>query len=141
MVPIDPVRRAAMLIRGRDGWSTWRARVNNGADYEAAAIRLVGRLFPMVAAVEVAPVVGHLWATPPLPGTGARTEARLFLAITPGMAERSSASGGEQTRSRWFSHEELTQRQGAMHPPELPSVIDGYWDGWLPDGPLTLEWG
>ncbi|MGW6604264.1 hypothetical protein [Streptomyces sp. NPDC055036] len=72
-----------------------------------------------------------------------RIERRLLLAIPqtpfpPGSARR--IASGCPRRARWWTPDQLRECAAPVQPAELPDIVDGYWDGWLPDGPLTLDW-
>lgn len=40
--------------------------------------------------------------------------------------------------TRWWSLAELAAV--TTRPTDLALVIQGYWEGWLPDGPLSVDW-
>ncbi|MFD7224496.1 hypothetical protein ACFV9P_26320 [Streptomyces sp. NPDC059892] len=94
-------------------------------------------------AVRYGDVVGHVWASQPRRAPGTRIERRLLLAIPqtpfpPGSARR--IASGCPRRARWWTPDQLRECAAPIQPAELPDIVDGYWDGWLPDGPLTLDW-
>lgn len=41
--------------------------------------------------------------------------------------------------ARWWTTAELRSAQALVEPAELLDFMDGYWDGWLPDGEISLE--
>ncbi|WP_405728574.1 hypothetical protein OG607_26815 [Streptomyces sp. NBC_01537] len=95
------------------------------------------------AGVRYGAVVGHVWASEPQSPSGIRIERRLLLVIPASPldtdAVRNLAENGPLP-ARWWTPVELRESGVRVAPPELPDVVDGYWDGWLPDGPLTLDW-
>ncbi len=41
--------------------------------------------------------------------------------------------------ARWWDTAALRESNVAIEPETLPLLIDGYWEGWLPDGVVSLE--
>ncbi|GGK64259.1 hypothetical protein [Streptomyces flaveus] len=41
--------------------------------------------------------------------------------------------------ARWWTTAELRSARALVEPAELLDFMDGYWDGWLPDGEISLE--
>ncbi len=41
--------------------------------------------------------------------------------------------------ARWWTTAELRNRSVRVEPDVLLDLIDGYWEGWLPDGVISLE--
>ncbi|MFD3500463.1 hypothetical protein [Streptomyces sp. NPDC058678] len=41
--------------------------------------------------------------------------------------------------AQWWTTTELRSAQVMVEPAELLDFMDGYWDGWLPDGEVSLE--
>lgn len=39
----------------------------------------------------------------------------------------------------WWTTTELRSDRALVEPAELLDFMDGYWDGWLPDGEISLE--
>jgi ADP-ribose pyrophosphatase YjhB (NUDIX family) len=39
----------------------------------------------------------------------------------------------------WWTTAELRSEREPVEPAELLDFMDGYWDGWLPDGEISLE--
>ncbi|MEE1794541.1 hypothetical protein PUR28_27840 [Streptomyces sp. BE308] len=86
-----------------------------------------------------APLVCHLWATPPTGPGGARTERRLLLA-SPADQNLSRLRHRPPPHTRWRSPGDPALQGFPARPVDLLTVVEGYWDGWLPDGPLTVDW-
>ncbi|MEU9149099.1 hypothetical protein AB0D59_00750 [Streptomyces sp. NPDC048417] len=42
-------------------------------------------------------------------------------------------------QARWWTTAELRSARAVVEPAELLDFMDGYWDGWLPDGEISLE--
>lgn len=40
--------------------------------------------------------------------------------------------------ARWWTVPALEREQVPIDPPELLDLVDGYWNGWLPDGEVSL---
>jgi hypothetical protein len=142
VVLLDRRRRTALLVKWAGLWSPLAARVRGGSSYKEAADEAV-RVRAGNVAMGYGAVVGHVWATKPEPRSGARIERRLLLAtpvdpLSAGAVRRLAAVG--PLPARWWTPGELRESGVPVAPPELANVVDGYWDGWLPDGPLTLEW-
>nr|WP_234312564.1 hypothetical protein [Streptomyces seoulensis] len=41
--------------------------------------------------------------------------------------------------ARWWSTAQLRDAGVRVEPDSLPLLMDGYWEGWLPDGVIALE--
>ncbi|EHN72328.1 hypothetical protein SMCF_8249 [Streptomyces coelicoflavus ZG0656] len=41
--------------------------------------------------------------------------------------------------ARWWNTAALRRSGAAVEPETLPLLLDGYWEGWLPDGVVCLE--
>ncbi|WP_277037135.1 hypothetical protein [Actinacidiphila oryziradicis] len=141
VVLLDRCRRTALLVQWAGAWAPLAGGVGFGSSYEVAAAA-VARVRTGSAEVRYGAVVGHVWATGPA-WSGTRVERRLLLAVPAGpldaRAVRNLAEAGPLP-ARWWTAAELRESGVPVRPPELPEVVDGYLDGRLPDGPLTLDW-
>lgn len=43
------------------------------------------------------------------------------------------------TRLVWLPYPQVADRVGHLHIPGLALILEGYVDGWIPDGWITLE--
>lgn len=41
-------------------------------------------------------------------------------------------------KARWWTLHALKSDQIQVEPPQLLDLLGGYWDGWLPDGEVSL---
>ncbi|MFJ9033030.1 hypothetical protein ACIRQP_31780 [Streptomyces sp. NPDC102274] len=41
--------------------------------------------------------------------------------------------------ARWWTTTGLRSQSARVEPRQLLDVMDGYWDGWLPDGEIALD--
>ncbi|MFD3572552.1 hypothetical protein [Streptomyces sp. NPDC058644] len=41
--------------------------------------------------------------------------------------------------ARWWTTANLRKERAAVEPVQLLDFMDGYWEGWLPDGEISLE--
>ena len=105
--------------------------------YKAAAGRIsVGRI--PAAALRPANLVGRVEASLPIPaGRGRRREARIFMAHLDREAPQ-FPSGGCGESILWVAHTEVAQAVASLGIPDLDALIEGYVDGWIPDGWITL---
>lgn len=142
IVLLDRCRRTALLVKRAGLWSPLTARIPGGSSYQKSAAQVVQARAGNVT-FRYGAVVGHVWASWPEPRSGTRIERRLLLAIpadplSADAARRLAVTG--PLPARWWTPGELRESGVPVVPPELADVVDGYWEGWLPDGPLTLEW-
>lgn len=78
------------------------------------------------------------------PSSGAprvRMEERVFLARTEApLASNSIHRGGRSgLAATWVARALLSSLLEEPHLDSTAILIDGYLDGWLPDGPITLD--
>ncbi|MFJ5305199.1 hypothetical protein [Streptomyces sp. NPDC088350] len=136
-VVIDPVARRFLLRPAGCGpvgfWSVPAVPVRAGEPYRRAAARYLRRQFGLTGS-RIAPVVGVL------PAVGERGCVEYVVLARP-------ATGAWQrevrtvlgTGARWWSTAELRDAGVWVEPDTLPLLMDGYWEGWLPDGEISLE--
>jgi hypothetical protein len=141
MVLLERQRRAMLLVQWTGSWSPLAVRVTGGSSYVDVASETVRARLGNVS-VRYGAVVGHLWASRPQPISGVCVERRLLLVIP---SEPLSSQSVQRLADesplplRWWTAEQLRSVEADVFPPELPNVVDGYWEGWLPDGPITLD--
>jgi hypothetical protein len=92
-------------------------------------VELLARELLLPATIRWGYAVGHLAASLPAEAR-CRMEARLYFA-------RGSVGGLAQVR--WLDRSSLCDVRTRPVIPDLDAVIDGYVEGWIPDGPHTLE--
>ena len=130
-----------LLVQWAGAWAPLAMRITGRSSYQEVASQTVRARLGDVP-VRFGAVVGHLWATGPQPGSGVRVERRLLLAVPSEPLPRQSLQRlvDESTLPlRWWTSEQLRSAEADVFPPELPDIVDGYWDGWIPDGPITLD--
>jgi hypothetical protein len=82
-------------------------------------------------------VTGRVAVTAPSPDRPARRrEARVFTAHTGLPEERPAAIGDDPVR--WFPYRQVASEAAYLGIPELALFLEGYVDGWIPDGWITL---
>lgn len=135
--------RGTVLLSDQEGsWSPMAcpaADPDHSSAHAANYARALG-----IPTVHIGAVVGRIWASMPAAASGGRIERQLLLTI-PDEPLSSADLGristlGHARPTRWWSPAELRRDAVRVLPSELPDVVDGYWEGWLPDGPLTLAW-
>lgn len=133
--------RAMLLVQWRGSWSPLAVRVTGRSSYLNVASQTVHARLGNVP-VRYGAVVGHLWASGPQPGSGVRVERRLLLGVPsePLLSQSLQRLVDESPLPlRWWTPEQLRSAEAGVLPPELPNIVDGYWEGWIPDGPITLD--
>ncbi|MEU3905564.1 hypothetical protein AB0F20_17235 [Streptomyces goshikiensis] len=134
---LDRSRRSVLLSGGRR-LTPPSFTVACGQSYHYAAAR-AAELRWGLPLLQIAPVVCHVWATPPGRPGGVRTERRLLMASVR-QPDLLRLLKKPPARTQWRPLDSLRQRDSPTEPVDLAAIIEGYWDGWLPDGPLTVDW-
>ncbi|KNB50256.1 hypothetical protein AC230_26700 [Streptomyces caatingaensis] len=88
-------------------------------------------------ALHLGDLVGRVEATLPDGGAEPRREARLFLAHL-GSPRPCPARSRCSEPIEWVPHTEVAQVIASLGIPELGAFIEGYVDGWIPPGWITL---
>ncbi|TLQ46359.1 NUDIX hydrolase [Streptomyces marianii] len=134
-VLIDPPRRRFLLhpavINGRACWSVPMVRMRPGDTCRRAAVRHLRRNLGLPP-LRIAPVIGRIRAT------GADGPERFVVLVAPALAWPADVRVLLHPDARWWTVAQIRASQTPLDPPPLIDLIDGYWDGWLPDGPITL---
>ncbi|SFX45708.1 hypothetical protein SAMN02787144_1003167 [Streptomyces atratus] len=134
---LDHRRHRVLLRDAADALTPPHIVCGTRQSYHQAATQAAGTWWGLTS-WEAVPVIGHAWATPPGADRGRRTERRLLMAtVTHPLRPRSEPA---QLQVRWWNLGQVRQSHRPTHPTELADIVEGYWDGWLPDGPLTVEW-
>lgn len=139
---LDRQRRTVLLTDQEGAWSPVACHATRPGHSSAYAVNYVKTLG--IPPVRIGAVVGRIWASMPAAASGRRIERQLLLAISddplPAAFEPHFSTLGRNQSTRWWTPDQLRRDAVPVLPKELPDVVDGYWDGWLPDGPLTLDW-
>lgn len=142
LVVIDADEKVA-LIQWPDSnsahWALPHGIVRLPESYAQAAARVAERCFkgqPM----RWGSVVGRRWAALPDGTSLVRVEERVFLARAsrPEFPKLLSA-GRPDTGAQWTPRALLNHALQEPHADRTADLVDGYLDGWLPDGPITLD--
>ncbi|MFF9405998.1 NUDIX domain-containing protein [Streptomyces anandii] len=136
-VVIDPAARSFLLVPDRAmppaTWSVPRYSIRPGESFRRAAAHHLRRELRL-RALRIAPVTGRL------PASRDRRCEEYFVLAAP-------AAGGWpcdvrallSPSARWWTTAELRDAEVQVEPQVLLDLIDGYWEGWLPDGVVSLE--
>ncbi|WP_335938020.1 hypothetical protein [Streptomyces sp. PTD5-9] len=104
------------------------------------AVRDAARRWWGLRHVQIAGTVGIPWTQPPAPADHCHTvDRRLLLVLLPPTTPRPRPGPGTR-RMSWWSVEQLLAGEAATRPAELAAFLDGYLQGWLPDGQHGLAW-
>lgn len=136
-VVIDPAARSFLLLPDRVVppviWSVPRCSIRPGESFRRAAAHHLRRELRLPA-LRIAPVTGRL------PASGGRRHEEYFvLAVPAAGAWPCDVRALLATGARWWTTAELRATDVRVEPPVLLDLIDGYWEGWLPDGVVSLE--
>jgi ADP-ribose pyrophosphatase YjhB (NUDIX family) len=136
-VVIDPAARRFLLVSARGGavgyWSVPVAPVRVGEPYRRAAVRYLRQQLGLPG-LRIAPVVGVL------PAVGGRCRVEYVVLARPATeAWQQDVRPLLGTSARWWSTTQLRDAGVRVEPDTLPLLMDGYWEGWLPDGEVSLE--
>lgn len=144
LVVIDAQERVALFplfnsVHKR--WTLPHTPVRPVESDAAAALRLGTRCFSG-SVIRLGPVVGRRWATVPsssLPRV--RMEEHVFLTRARAPLASTSIHGGGRSglAVMWAARARLSSLLQEPHLDSTATLIDGYLNGWLPDGPITLN--
>lgn len=103
-----------------------------GMTYRRATMRFLRRRLQLPP-VRIAPVVGRLFAIDDV-------EKRGYVVLVLPAAGSWNDKPGRMLRpgARWWRVSALRAEQAAVEPAQMLDLVDGYWDGWLPDGETSL---
>ncbi|MBT2429724.1 hypothetical protein J7F02_30030 [Streptomyces sp. ISL-112] len=120
-------------------WQSPQVRVNAGQSCRSA-VRDAARRWWQLADPRIGDCVGVPWSRPPeLPGRGPVERRRLVLVLLPPGIPRPHA-GPAATPASWWPVTRLVNGEVPTRPAELAVFLDGYLQGWLPDGQHALDW-
>ncbi|WP_406406585.1 hypothetical protein [Streptomyces sp. NBC_01643] len=83
--------------------------------------------------MRTAPVVGRLFA---IDDVEKRGYVVLVLPAAGTWKDKPSRMLGPG--ARWWEVSALRSEQAAVEPAQMLDLVDGYWEGWLPDGEISL---
>ncbi|MGA5427875.1 hypothetical protein ACPCVL_13890 [Streptomyces koyangensis] len=135
VIAIDPTHRIALLPpeAGHPKWTLPQRPALLGDNYTDTAYRLCRDLFP-VRPMRIGTVTGHRWASAPERATLRREERFHIVRVAAGSADEISGKNifwtPRAALDLWLDHSEVET---------VKVLTDGYLDGWLPDGPITLD--
>lgn len=136
-VLIDRTARRFLLLPVRHGdaecWSVPVVAVRAGEPYRRAVVRYLRQQVGLPG-LRIARVVGVL------PAVGGRHRIEYVVLAGPATGawpKDVPALLGES--ARWWSTAQLRNAGVRVEPDILPVLMDGYWEGWLCDGEVSLE--
>ncbi|WP_433398752.1 hypothetical protein [Streptomyces sp. CA-146814] len=135
LIVIDSAHRIALLPR-RAGYRTWalpQRCTRPEETYNSAVAHLCQELLAPYP-IRLGDVSGRRWA--PVPGhLVPRAETRFYIVRVD--AEPIDEGPGRSTL--WAPRAVLGLWLGLPDIESVSTLVDGYLDGWLPDGPITLN--
>ncbi|MFB6650924.1 hypothetical protein ACFCWW_03430 [Streptomyces microflavus] len=135
LIAIDSAHRIALLSR-RTGHRTWVlpqrcARLDE--TYGDAVAELCGNLLASYP-IRLGSISGHCWAPAP-EGLTPRAETRFYIV----RVDAKPVDEGPGRSTLWAPRAVVGLWLGHPDVEAVKILVDGYLDGWLPDGPITLE--
>lgn len=135
-VLLNPPTRQILLKPRHDGprtcWTAIRVPMRAGMTCRRTAVRFLRRRLRLQP-VRVTPVIGRLFA---IDDTEKLGYVALVLPVAGAWGPRSTQILGAS--ARWWTLRELRAQELPVEPVEVLDLVDGYWDGWLPDGEVSL---
>ncbi|MEU0677921.1 hypothetical protein ABZ330_34580 [Streptomyces sp. NPDC006172] len=136
-VVIDPAARSFLLVPDRAvppvTWSVPSCSIRPGESFRRVAAHHLRRELRLPA-LRIASVTGRLPAS-----AVHRCEEYFVLAAPAAGAWPCDVRALVASGARWWTTAELRDAAVRVEPPVLLDLIDGYWEGWLPDGVVSLE--
>ncbi|MEU9333225.1 NUDIX domain-containing protein [Streptomyces sp. NPDC048290] len=136
-VVIDPAARRFLLVPNRTvapvAWSVPAHPMRPGESFRRAAARCL-RHERRLPAMRIAAVTGRF------PASDQRRHEEYYVLVAP--AARTWPGDVcllPAPDARWWTTAELRDGGARVEPEALLDLIDGYWEGWLPDGVISLE--
>jgi ADP-ribose pyrophosphatase YjhB (NUDIX family) len=135
-VMLDPPTRRVLLTRSGaaadECWTVPKVPVRSGLTYRSATVRSMCRRRKLQP-VRIAPVVGRLFAIDDAEKLG---YVVLVLPETGRWKDKPGRMLGPA--ARWWTISALSAERVRVMPPQLLDLVEGYWEGWLPDGEVSL---
>ncbi|WP_405438125.1 hypothetical protein [Streptomyces anulatus] len=141
VVDLALVNRSPAEVLLHDHTSFWQPPqvwVGGGRSCRAA-VRDAARRWWELSDPRVAESVGTPWSRTPEITRHSGVERRLLLVLLPPGAPRPH-TGPAVTPASWWPITRLLAGDVITRPAELPAFLDGYLNGWLPDGQHALNW-
>ncbi|MEV0886422.1 hypothetical protein AB0J03_21640 [Streptomyces microflavus] len=135
---VDRSQAEVLLHDHMSFWQPPHVEVRAGQSCRSA-VRDAARHWWGLPDAEVATTVGIPWSRTPEPEDHDRAERRLLLVLLPPGALRPAAGPGARNAS-WWPITRLLAGEVVTRPAELAAFLDGYLQGWLPDGQHALDW-
>ncbi|WP_326766060.1 hypothetical protein OG978_17100 [Streptomyces sp. NBC_01591] len=135
LVAIDSAHRIALLPR-RAGHRTWvlPQRCTRLDETYGNAVALLCQDLLASYPIRLGTVTGRRWAPAP-EGLAPRAETRFYIV----RVDAEPADEGPGGRALWAPRAVLGLWLGRPDIETVNVLADGYLDGWLPDGPITLD--
>lgn len=136
-VILDPPTHRFLLRKTPDVrescWSVPRVLLRPGENHRRGTVRYLRRELRLPC-LRIAPVIGRLNSLPP----GLPLEYLVLAGPAVGSWEQQAHQALGPT-ARWWTTAALRVEKATVEPAQLPDLIDGYWDCWLPDGEICLD--
>ncbi|WP_094222745.1 hypothetical protein [Streptomyces diastatochromogenes] len=132
----SPHRRLLLLPRpvAREVlWTVPTVAIRRGDTCRRAASRYLRHVARLPSALRISPLIGRL---PRDASTGVQYLVVVRPAVGGWPANVRTALG---LCGRWWTTAELRSAEVTPDPVQLLDFMDGYWDGWLPDGAISLD--
>ncbi|MFE0739109.1 NUDIX domain-containing protein [Streptomyces sp. NPDC058855] len=136
-VIIDSPKRQLLLIPSapdsEDCWTLPTVPMRPGETIRRAATRHLRR-DAHLPALRIPPLIGRLSRRDAPQGI------QYVVVVRPAAESWSpSVRFALAPEAQWWTTAELRSARVLVEPAELLDFMDGYWDGWLPDGEISLE--
>ncbi|MEV0908553.1 hypothetical protein [Streptomyces hokutonensis] len=136
-VIIDPATRRYLLHPAADAvpvsWTVPAVPMRPGEHYRLTTVRYL-RHELRIPALRIAAVVGRLPA-----GRDRDRVEYLVLAAPPAAVWPHDVRARLASGARWWTTAQLRDAGVSVEPGTLTLLMEGYWEGWLPDGEISLE--
>lgn len=120
-------------------WQPPQTEVRTGQSFRSA-VRNAARHWWGLPHAPIASTTGIPWTHPHVPADHRHAPQRhLLLVLLPPDAPRPHPGPGAH-RTSWWPIARLLAGEVATRPAELAAFLDGYLQGWLPDGQHALDW-
>ncbi|MEU8739314.1 hypothetical protein [Streptomyces halstedii] len=135
LVVIDSAHRIALLPRSADHrtWVLPQRCARLDKTYGDAVAQLCRDLLAAYP-IRLGSVTGRRWAPPP-EGLVPRAEVRFYIV----RVDAKPVDNGPGRSTLWAPRAVLGLWLGRPDIETVKVLVDGYLDGWLPDGPITLD--
>ncbi|MFE1289566.1 hypothetical protein [Streptomyces sp. NPDC058751] len=134
----DSLKRRLLLIPSApdsevDCWTVPTFPIRPGETVRRAAMRHLRRVAHLPA-LRIQPLIGRLSRRDVPQGV------QYVVVVRPaGESWPSAVRFALAPEAQWWTTAELRSSGERVEPAELLDFMDGYWEGWLPDGEISLE--